>query len=599
MRNPLFRLLRMSEQSFWVFVVGIVIRAVGETGVQIIFIFLMRDVFASMIELSPAILFGGLTRAALTFVVTLSVFMLGFILLQRQVASITARMRRDLFAKLHRLPVSYFKHNHSGDTVSRMTNDVNAVVALLNELPSKFLFESFTFLASITIIFWVDYRLGMVALAAGGIGALANASSAKKLRTVSRNLQDSQSRLTSLLSDLFGGIAVIKSFSLYAVMNGALSRHNGDVRRHGLERVRTQATLEGANFITSSLNVMGLLLVGAVLHLRGEVSIPDIVMVIQAQGGVDRLFRGLGAHITGLQSSLAAAERVCAVLDATAEPDSYSDMLAHHSLSSTAVAMRGVSFAYDRQTQVLTDVSLTVQYGEKVALVGPSGGGKSTLLKLLLAWYAPDLGTIAVAGRTLSEQTLAEARAEMSYVPQDAHLFSGTIADNIRMGKPDASEAEVAGAAKAAQAHDFIMALEHGFKTQVGEKGGQLSGGQRQRIAIARAILRDAPILLLDEATASLDTESEVAVHAALDRLMQNRTVIVVAHRLSTVENTDRILVLDGGRIVEEGTHTELMHRGELYQELRQTATLCPANSQIGASRPSCRQTQWPHVGRG
>ena len=572
MQNPLFRLLRMSGQGFWAFVIGIVIRALGETGVQVIFIFLMRDVFASMVALSPAVLFGGLARAGLAFLATLSVFLLGFFIVQRKIVDITARIRGDLFAKLQRLPIAYFKANHSGDTVSRMTNDVNAVVALLGELPSKFLFECFTCLAAVSIIFWVDYRFGMIAVAAGGLGAIANTAAARKLRAVSRSLQDSQSRLTSLLSDLFSGFQVIKSFSLYGILGSALRVQNGEVRRYGLERVSTQATLEGANFITSSFNVMGLLLAGAVLHLRGEVSIPEIVMVTQAQDGVDRLFRGLGAHITGLQSSLAAAERVCAVLDATPEPERYACMPSQASAPSAAVAMQGVTFSYDQQNNALDDVSFAVQYGEKVALVGPSGGGKSTLLKLLLAWYAPASGTVSILGRTLGEQELCDARAKISYVPQDAHLFSGTIAENIRMGNLDANEEAVTDAAKAACAFDFIMALEHRFETRVGEKGAELSGGQRQRIAIARAFLRNAPILLLDEATASLDTESEAAVHAALLHLMQNRTVIVVAHRLSTVQNANRIVMLNDGRVVEEGAPAELLDRRGMYYELTQTA---------------------------
>ena len=386
MVNPLFRLLRLSGRSFSAFLIGIVIRALGETGVQVIFIFifLMRDVFASMVSLEISILFGGLTRAALAFIATLGVFFLGFLLLQHQLVNITARIRRDIFAKLHRLPVSYFKAHHSGDTVSRMTNDVNAVVALLGELPSKFLFEVFTCLTAAAIIFWVDYRLGAIAVTAGGLGALANTKGAQRLRRISRDLQESQGRLTALLSDLFSGIQVIKSYSLYTRMNESLRAHNNTVRKHGLDRVRTQATLEGANFITSSLNVMGLLLAGAFLHLRGEVSIPEIVMVTQAQDGVDRLFRGLGAHITGLQGSLAATERVCAMLDATPEPERYNDMPLWSSTQSrsSAVAMHGVSFSYDySQPTALDDISLNVQYGEKVALVGPSGGGKARYLR--------------------------------------------------------------------------------------------------------------------------------------------------------------------------------------------------------------------------
>jgi len=573
MRNPLLRLLARTGNTFTAFVAGMVIRALGETGIQIIFIFLIRDVFASMVELSPTVLFGGLGRAAMYFLITLSVFLLGFFILQRKVVDITARIRQDIFGKLHKLPMNYFKEHHSGDIVSRMTNDVNATVALLGELPSRFLFECFTFVAAATIIFWVDYRLGLVAMLAGSLGAVANTYAAKKLRTISRALQESQSSLTALYSDMFAGITVIKSFSLYAVMKSALAEKSGAVQKLGVDRVRTQATLEGANFVTSSLNVMGLLLVAAILNLRGDVTIPEIVMVTQAQDGVDRLFRGLGAHIAGLQSSLAAAERVCAVLDAPQEPENYSTMAKDAPVAKgVAVAVRDLTFSYSSEAQTLSGVTLEVRYGEKVALVGPSGGGKSTLLRLLLGWHAPEVGSISIAGRTLSEQSLDEARSHIAYVPQDAHLFSGTIADNIRMGHLTANEEEIVAAAKAAYAYDFVMALERGFDTQVGEKGAQLSGGQRQRIAIARAILRNAPILLLDEATASLDSESETAVHTALNSLMQDRTVIVVAHRLSTVESADRIVVLDGGRVVEAGTHAVLLAEQGLYYDLWRTA---------------------------
>jgi subfamily B ATP-binding cassette protein MsbA len=228
-----------------------------------------------------------------------------------------------------------------------------------------------------------------------------------------------------------------------------------------------------------------------------------------------------------------------------------------------------VDFSYDGGEKVFDDLTLTAKQGEVVALVGPSGGGKTTIIKLLMGFYPPESGAVTIGEKPLSSQTLTELRAGIAYVPQDAYLFAGTVAENIRHGRLDATDGEIVAAAKAANAHDFIMELEHGYETVLGERGAQISGGQRQRIAIARALLKNAPLLLLDEATSALDTESERLVQDALERLMQNRTTFVVAHRLSTIRHADRILVIADGNVQEEGTHDELVGReGGLYRAL-------------------------------
>jgi len=563
--NPLFYVLRLGGKSFVAFAVGIVIRAIGETGIQIVFLHLLRNVFAAMLEHSSPLLLLALRDAGLFFLASLGVFLVGFLLLQRKVAEITAAIRLRLFSKLHDLPIGYFKTHHSGDILSRMTNDVNATVSLLGDLPSRMLFEGAFCLVGAGIIFLVDYRLGVVAVFSGILGVVANTIAAGRLREISRVLQEKQSLLTSAITDLFAGIQVIKSFSLYPLMEKALHARSQEVRLQGLSRVNTQAILDGANFITSSLNFMGLLLVSAVLSLRGEVTVPEIVMIVQAQNGVERFFTNIGTHLTGLQSSFAAAERVVEILREEEEPERFGGMEAQ---ADAPIALKDVEFAYKDGAKVIAGVSLTADKGEMVALVGPSGGGKTTLLKLIMGFYGPEKGSISIMGHSLSEQSLDSARKHLSYVPQDAHLFSGTIADNIRLGKQRATDEEVVAAAKAANAHDFVMALADGYATKVGERGAELSGGQRQRIAIARAVIRSAPILLLDEATASLDSESEALVQEALVRLMEGRTVVVVAHRLSTIEKAHRILVVDEGRIVEQGRHSELLLANGLYRSL-------------------------------
>jgi len=563
--NPLLYVLRLGGKSFAAFALGILIRAMGETGIQIVFLYLLRNVFAAMLEQSSALLLLALRDAGLFFLASLSVFLVGFLLLQRKVAEITAAIRLRLFSKLHDLPIGYFKTHHSGDILSRMTNDVNATVALLGELPSKMLFEAAFCLVGVVIIFTIDYRLGVVAAFSGALGVVANTIAAKRLREISRVLQDKQSLLTSAITDLFAGIQVIKSFSLYSLMEQGTEAISQAVRVQGMSRVRTQAILDGANFIATSLNFMGLLLVSAVLSLRGEVTVPEIVLIVQAQNGVERFFSNIGTHLTGLQGSLAAAERVVGILSEPDEPASWSGM---ETSGSAPVVLRAVEFAYEDGTKAIDGVSLQAGKGEMVALVGPSGGGKTTLLKLIMGFYRPETGSISIMGHSLSAQSLGGARQHLSYVPQDAHLFSGSIADNIRLGKLPATDEEVIAAAKAANAHDFVMALPEGYATKVGERGAKLSGGQKQRIAIARAMIRSAPVLLLDEATAALDSESEALVQEALGRLMEGRTVVVVAHRLSTIEKADQILVVDEGRIVEQGTHGELLLANGLYRNL-------------------------------
>ena len=314
------------------------------------------------------------------------------------------------------------------------------------------------------------------------------------------------------------------------------------------------------------------------------------VGAIQILGQVGGMFRLLGAFITDLQSALAAADRIFEVLDQEAEPETYpvpsQESSGDKDVSPAYIDFHNVSFAYEGGNQVLRDLSFQVAEGERVALVGPSGGGKSTILKLILGFYEPDTGIIHVAGRPLAGQPLEELRDKMAFVPQEPYLFAGTITENLRYGRqgglcfqdrrsqsdPTESDGEeLAAAAAAANALEFIEEQEDGFDTTVGERGAHLSGGQRQRIAIARAVVRDAPVLLLDEATSALDSESEQLVQEALDRLMIGRTSLVIAHRLSTIHEADRILVIDDGRVVEEGRHEDLLQIEDgLYRRLHE-----------------------------
>jgi ATP-binding cassette, subfamily B, bacterial len=291
-----------------------------------------------------------------------------------------------------------------------------------------------------------------------------------------------------------------------------------------------------------------------------------MLAVINLLNGVVFMFTSLGNFIAQIQGSLGGANRVFELLDEPVEPERY--VLKKTEDTAAMVELQDIGFSYNGTDRVLDGVSLSIGKGQMAALVGPSGGGKSTVLKMLLGYYPPQEGNIVVNAKSIGQYSLTELRDMMAYVPQDAYLFDGTVEENIWYGRPKATREEVIAAAEAANAHGFITELPEGYATKVGERGTRLSGGQKQRIAIARALLKNAPILLLDEATSALDSESEQLVQDALNRLMQGRTTIAVAHRLSTIRHADVIYVIEGGEVVEKGNHTELAEGEGLYNRL-------------------------------
>lgn len=335
---------------------------------------------------------------------------------------------------------------------------------------------------------------------------------------------------------------------------------NRQVYHDSLKKVKTTAILDSLNVLGKMLDTIGVVGVGSYFVFKGKVSIGTIIAIWQLKNPILNFFNRLSNLIAEIQIALAGAERIFEVMDESEEPKKYQHLEVKIIPNlDKAIIFENVDFGYLPNQWVLKNLSFEVKKGKKVALVGASGEGKSTIFKLLMGFYPPDKGTIIVDGLSLASTELSEIRKKIAYVPQNAYLFNGTIMENIRYGKVDATEEEIIRAAKIANAHDFITSFENGYHTLVGERGAQLSGGQRQRIAIARAVLKDAPILLLDEATSALDAESEYLVQEALDRLAEGRTTLIIAHRLSTIKNVDEILVIDGGYVKERGTHEELM----------------------------------------
>jgi ABC-type multidrug transport system fused ATPase/permease subunit len=341
--------------------------------------------------------------------------------------------------------------------------------------------------------------------------------------------------------------------------------------------VRLDSVLAAANGFGASMFIAPLA-VGAYMVLTDQTTFGTMVAQIQLNGPIQFLVYSLGGTITRLQSSLAAADRILDVLDAPPEPARYAKAgivpaseLPEPARPDALIEFNRVTFGYgEKEPEVLCEMSFVVRPSQVAAFVGPSGGGKSTIFKLLLGGYPVQQDAIYLSGQSLNTYPLHDLREQFAYIPQDAYLYSGSILDNIRYGRPGASEKEVIAAAQAAYAHEFVSEFPDGYRSLVGERGTRLSGGQRQRIAIARALLKDAPILLLDEATSALDSESEELVQQALDVLMRGRTVLVIAHRLSTVDHADVIYVVEDGKVVESGTQQELLDRQGLFYRLHE-----------------------------
>lgn len=570
-RTTLMRLIKLAQSHLPLYCLGLIGRALGEAGIQLAVVYLMRDMFDSIATSNLELLFRAMKTYPLYLVAGVAVTSLFAYLYSRSSVLITHDLRKLMYRKFHGLPLSYYKDQHSGDIISRFTNDLVESEKAYRDYPSSLLTQVLLGVGALVLLGTLDWRLGAYSFTLGAASLLTNVFFGKRLRTNSRVVQERLSRLTELMMDLFSGFQVVKSFNLGQLLLKRFGEASGLVYRKSLERVETTAALNSLNYLFSTFNFLGLLTLASYLSIRGLISAGTIVAAVQLQNYVSQLFKNLGNLVTGFQASLAAADRIFEVLDVELEPKRFTSM--PDIASNSEVEFCGVNFSFSPNQHIIKNMSFTAKRGNVVALVGPSGGGKSTVLKLIMGFYQPTSGAIAVVGRGLSQQDLVDARRSCSFVPQDAFLFAGTVADNIRLGKPSADLDEIMEAAKIANAHEFILGLDNGYNTEVGERGSQLSGGQRQRIAIARAIIHDAPILLLDEATSALDSESEHLVQEALSRLMEGRTTIVVAHRLSTIEHADQILVISGGRIVESGSHAELLesgagvYRGLYYQQ--------------------------------
>lgn len=521
-------------------------------------IFLKKDM--SMLKWLPiAVIAIYFTKGACNYAQTLLMSNIG----QRVIAD----LRNRLYRQIQRQSFSFFTKNPTGILMSRITNDVSFIQGAVSEAVTSLLKDSFTLFCLVFVIFYRDWKLAIIAMLVFPLTIYPIAKFGERIRRVATRTQVTMGTLTSLLQETISGTRIVKAFGMENYENERFAKENERLFKLAMKAVSVNAIASPFMEFLGGIGIAAIIFYGGYQVIQG-VSTPGtffsfLTALIMLYEPVKRL---TNVNNT-VQQGIAGAQRVFSVIDTIPEIQNRENATFLPKISK-GIDIKHVTFCYE-DTSVLKDVSLSIKAGEVLALVGMSGGGKTTLVNLIPRFYDVTEGQILIDGHDIRDVTIESLRSQIGIVTQQTILFNDSIKNNIAYGNiGESTENQIVQAAKAANAHEFIVKLPKGYDTVIGEQGAKLSGGERQRISIARALLKDAPILILDEATSSLDTEAEVEVQDALETLMQGRTTIIIAHRLSTIRNADRIIVITNGEIIEEGTHETLLEKRGEYSKL-------------------------------
>ncbi|HEY3265300.1 MAG TPA: ABC transporter ATP-binding protein [Armatimonadota bacterium] len=489
------------------------------------------------------------------------------------ISDATQKMTRDLrdrvYAHIQSLPLRFFEDQRTGQLMASITADVPVLQETFQSGVIDTITAPIMVIGTMAAMLFYSTRLALTIIVIVPMMLFIIRKASKRMAAASRQIQENARTISDVLQETIAGVRVIKSFTSEESETRRFVKRSQDALRASMRAVRVRAILAPCVEVIGAGGFVVVLLIGIKLVVEGSITTGALGAFLLASNQLGANAKNLGNITLTLRRLDTAAQRVFALLDTKSDLIEKPDAVQVDRVEGD-VEFRDVAFAYSDGPEVLHDLSFHAAPGEVVALVGPSGAGKSTIANLVPRFYDITCGSIRVDGRDVRDYTLYSLRRQIGIVPQETLLFSGTVKDNILYGRPEASDAEVRDAARAANADGFILGLPNGYDTVVGERGAKLSGGQRQRVAIARALLKDPRILILDEATSALDTESESLVQEALNTLMEGRTTLVIAHRLSTIRNADRILVMQSGRIVESGTHAALLEHGGLYRRLHE-----------------------------
>lgn len=515
--------------------------------------------------------YQGLGRIALAMATTIACTALSQWLMNVVNNRITFQVVRDMrvrvFEQLEILPLKYMDAHRPGDAISRITTDVEQFSDGLLMGFTQLFTGVLTILGTLGVMLYIDWRIALVVVALTPLSIFVARFIATHTYSMFRVQSETRAEMTSLVEELIGNEHLVRAFGYEARADERFDRINRDLQRCGVRATFFSSTTNPCTRFVNSLVYASVGILGAFVAIAGGITVGELSVFLNYANQYTKPFNDISDVMTELQNALACAQRVFDLIDETPiTPDAPDAVTLPHGAGS--VAFEHVRFRYQDDVPLIEDMNLKVEPGQRIALVGPTGCGKTTLVNLLMRFYEINSGTLRVDGHPIDTVTRDSLRANLGMVLQETWLKAGTIAENIAYGKPDATREEIIAAAKKARAHSFICRLPNGYDTQVAEDGGNISQGQRQLLCIARVMLRRPPILILDEATSSIDTRTEVLVQDAFEELMKGRTSFIVAHRLSTIKNADQILVMKAGNIIERGTHDELLAQGGFYKQL-------------------------------
>lgn len=560
----LWTYIRLYKAGLAVAVVALVINAVADTYMVSLLKPLLDEGFgnaeSNFLRILPLIIFGMMVIRGLSGFV--STYCLSWVS-----GNVVMEMRRSIFNQFMHMPVTYFDKESAGGLLSRITYDSEQVAGATSRALVSIVREGASIIGLLVLMFWNSWQLSLVLfvvapLVAWGIGVVS-----KRFRKISKNMQDAMGHVTSSAEQMLKGHKVVLSYGGQKIESERFDVVSNQMRQQSMKLVAAQAIANPVIQLIASIALVVVLFLASVDSIRSELTPGTFTVVFSAMFGLMRPLKALTNVTSEFQRGMAASQTLFALMDLETEQDNGKYQVER---ARGDIEVKEVTFTYEgKEKPALVDVSFKIPRGKTVALVGRSGSGKSTIASLFTRFYDVDAGSICLDEHDIRDYQLSNLRSHFALVSQNVHLFNDTIANNIAYAATDKySREQIEHAAKLAYAMDFIEKMDEGLDTVIGENGASLSGGQRQRIAIARALLRDAPVLILDEATSALDTESEKAIQSALDELQKDKTVLVIAHRLSTIESADEILVVDEGEIVERGSHQDLIEKNGAYAQL-------------------------------
>lgn len=531
----------------------------------------MQKITSVCISLSREELIASIINISLIFLGAMMIYPLSSGIVNIVSTKITGELKKQLFHQVESLPVSYIDHTYSGDIASRLTDDFRSAAELCGNAMLGYANPISLMITVVSICIIILYKspvMGLISMVLNLISLLFLSHMRRPLQEKERRVKEATAEASQDIINSLSGAVVARMFGLDQYLAKKYETKSEEIYGQNCSIIHKKSVMFLLIDFQSFLSFVGITLIGLLLSVRGIVDIPTVVFISTMQMSLSQIISQIGVKAAELPKYLVAASRLYELLDTPAEQQRQ-NIAEPDRKCAAAIEMENVTFQYkSSNTPVFQQLNLRVGNGEKLAIVGGSGGGKSSLLKLLLEFEQKSSGDIYFYGNKIEAFSQRAIRSFCSYVPQNCYLFDTTIGENVRMGRPEASPEELEEALENAYLKEFISSLPEGINTQVGEHGSRLSGGQRQRVAIARAFLKNAPIILLDEATSALDSQSENEVQRALLRLMEGRTSIVIAHRLSTIQHADRIIVLEDGRLIEEGNHNALLARKGRYAQL-------------------------------